>query len=54
MKLAIIGSGKIVQDFLTITKDLPQIELEAIVGTKRSKETLEELQKKIWNQKLFY
>ncbi|MDA3965243.1 Gfo/Idh/MocA family protein [Enterococcus thailandicus] len=46
MKLAIIGSGKIVQDFLTITKDLPQIELEAIVGTKRSKETLEELQKK--------
>ncbi|MBO0481138.1 Gfo/Idh/MocA family protein [Candidatus Enterococcus courvalinii] len=53
MKLAIIGSGKIVQDFLTITKDLPQIELEAIVGTTRSKETLEEL-KKIYGIKNYF
>ncbi|MBO0431158.1 Gfo/Idh/MocA family oxidoreductase [Enterococcus sp. DIV0660C] len=53
MKLAIIGSGKIVQDFLTITKDLPQIELEAIVGTTRSKETLGEL-KKIYGIKNYF
>lgn len=36
MKLAIIGSGMIVTDFLTMVSDIPGIQLEAIVGTDRS------------------
>ncbi|MFV0558371.1 MAG: Gfo/Idh/MocA family protein [Enterococcus sp.] len=44
MKLAIIGSGMIVHEFLSITKDLPEISLAALVGTKRSYEKLEALQ----------
>lgn len=44
MKLAIIGSGNIVHDFLTITKDLKNIELTAIIGTTRSIDILEQLQ----------
>ncbi|MDR4948889.1 Gfo/Idh/MocA family protein [Neobacillus cucumis] len=36
MKLGIIGSGKIVADFLTIAGDLPDTELAAIFGTERS------------------
>jgi Predicted dehydrogenases and related proteins len=43
MKLAIIGSGMIVHDFLTITKDLKNTELTAIIGTERSLDTLQEL-----------
>lgn len=46
MKLAIIGSGMIVHDFLTITKDLKDTELTAIIGTQRSLDTLQELQAK--------
>ena len=41
MRLTIIGSGMIVSDFLTIIGDLPEIQLESLVGTKRSQETLE-------------
>lgn len=37
MKLLIAGSGFIVRDWLTITKDMPQIQLTAIVTTQRSK-----------------
>lgn len=44
MKLAIFGSGKIVQKFLAITKDLPEIDLKAILGTKRSQEKTEKIQ----------
>lgn len=44
MKLAIIGSGKIVHDFLTITKDLKDTELTAIIGTKHSQDVLNQLQ----------
>lgn len=44
MKLAILGSGMIVQDFLSMVEQLPAIELKAIVGTERSRETLVELQ----------
>lgn len=44
MKLAIFGSGKIVQEFLAITKDLPEIQLKAIMGTKRSQEKTEKIQ----------
>lgn len=46
MKLAIIGSGMIVHDFLTITKNLKDTELTAIIGTQRSLDTLQELQAK--------
>lgn len=41
MKLAILGAGMIVKDFLIITKDLPEIELSAIVGTENDKENME-------------
>ncbi|MGM0168438.1 hypothetical protein IGI39_004193 [Enterococcus sp. AZ135] len=44
MKLAVFGSGKIVQEFLPITKDLPEIEVKAILGTKRSQEKTEKIQ----------
>lgn len=44
MKLAIFGSGKIVQEFLPITKDLPEIKVKAILGTKRSQEKTEKIQ----------
>lgn len=44
MKLAIIGSGNIVHDFLTITKDLKDTELTAIIGTERSVDILKQLQ----------
>ncbi|MGG5373141.1 Gfo/Idh/MocA family protein [Enterococcus sp. AZ196] len=44
MKLAIFGSGKIVQEFLPITKDLPEIQVKAILGTKRSQEKTEKIQ----------
>lgn len=45
MKLGIVGSGMIVNDFLRMVKDLPKIELKAIVGTKRSYDKLLVLQK---------
>ncbi|WP_413538802.1 Gfo/Idh/MocA family protein [Enterococcus malodoratus] len=44
MKLAVLGSGKIVQEFLPIIKDLPGIQVKAILGTKRSQEKTEKLQ----------
>jgi len=43
MKLAIVGSGNIVHDFLTITKDLKDTELSAIIGTKKSLDILNQL-----------
>lgn len=46
MKLAIIGSGMIVHDFLTITKDLKDTELTAIIGTEKSLDILHELKAK--------
>lgn len=45
MKLAIIGAGLIVKDFLTIVKDLPKINIQAIVGTNRNVENLFSLKK---------
>lgn len=45
MKLGIIGSGMIVRDFLEMATDLPEIKLQAIVGTKRSYEKLLVIQK---------
>lgn len=46
MKLAIIGSGNIVHDFLTITKDLTDTELTALIGTQRSLDVLHQLKLK--------
>ncbi|GAA3638780.1 Gfo/Idh/MocA family oxidoreductase [Lactobacillus hamsteri] len=45
MKLLIAGSGFIVEDWLPLTKDLPQIELTAIDSTKRSEEKAKKLAK---------
>ena len=36
MKLGIIGSGKIVHDFLSIADQIPNLELAALSTTKRS------------------
>ncbi|MGG5318091.1 Gfo/Idh/MocA family protein [Enterococcus sp. AZ072] len=44
MKLGIVGAGMIVKDFLTVTPDLPQIELSAILSSERSLEKNKELQ----------
>ncbi|MFC4770561.1 Gfo/Idh/MocA family protein [Enterococcus hermanniensis] len=44
MKLAILGSGKIVHDFLPVVKDIPEIEVKAIFGTVRSIGKMEILQ----------
>lgn len=43
MRLGIVGSGKIVKDFLTITNVLPNLSLAAIATTKRSKAVGQEL-----------
>ncbi len=44
MKLGIAGAGMIVKDFLTITPDLPQIELSAILSSERNLAKTKELQ----------
>ncbi|VDG19620.1 NAD(P)-dependent oxidoreductase [Lactobacillus sp.] [Lactiplantibacillus mudanjiangensis] len=44
MHLGILGSGKIVQDFLTMVGDIPSIELTAILGTAHSHDKIERLQ----------
>ena len=46
IKLGIVGAGKIVQVFLSITKDLPEIELTAIIGVEQDKENMMGLQEK--------
>ena len=46
MKLAIIGAGMIVNDFLTMVGDVPGIQLEAIVGTERSMDKMKILKDK--------
>lgn len=46
MKLLIAGSGKIVQDWLTITPELPEIELSGITATEHSRERMKEMAKK--------
>lgn len=46
MRLAIIGAGKIVHDFLTIAGDIPDLELVAIAGTPKDADALTELQSK--------
>lgn len=46
MKLLIAGAGFIVQDWLTIAKDLKDVELVAIAGVESDKENMDRLQKK--------
>ncbi|GAA3627913.1 Gfo/Idh/MocA family oxidoreductase [Lactobacillus hamsteri] len=53
MKLLIAGAGFIVQDWLTITKDLKDVELMAIVGTSNDKEIMEKLQKEYGIQEVY-
>ena len=44
MRLAIIGAGKIVHDFLTIANQIPNLELAAIAGVPADKDELTRLQ----------
>jgi predicted dehydrogenase len=54
MRLGIVGSGVIVQEFLTITPYLKDTELTAIYGTKRSEVTIRELMNKYNIKNMFY
>ena len=53
MKLGIIGSGKIVHDFLTIADQIPNLELTALATTKRSHQIGLDLQKEYQITKLY-
>lgn len=53
MKLGIIGSGKIVHDFLTIADQIPNLELAALTTTKRSHQVGLDLQKEYKISKLY-
>lgn len=46
MKLLIAGAGFIVQDWLTITQDLKDVDLVAIAGVEADKENMGKLQSK--------
>ncbi len=54
MKLGIIGSGKIVREFLTITPYLKELKLKALCGTRRSERILNELKSKYSIKDIFY
>jgi predicted dehydrogenase len=54
MKIAILGAGMIVQDWLPIAKDLENIELAAMLGTDKDKEAMEKLQAEYGIGQLFY
>ncbi|PKG23521.1 Gfo/Idh/MocA family protein [Niallia nealsonii] len=53
MKLAIIGSGKIVADFLTMAGDLPDTELVAIFGTEKSIQKIEKMKNEYRIRKIY-
>jgi len=44
MKLAVLGAGKIVQDFATMVNDLPEIDIKAIFGQKQDLPVMKTLQ----------
>ncbi|MCV2394294.1 Gfo/Idh/MocA family oxidoreductase [Actinotalea sp. M2MS4P-6] len=46
MKLAVVGTGMIVRDFLPVASDVPGMVLRAIVGRASSRETVEELRER--------
>lgn len=54
MKLGIIGAGMIVNDFLTITSNLKDLELEAIFGRKNNEKTMKELKNKYNIKNIFF
>lgn len=53
MKLLIAGAGFIVQDWLQITKDLPEIELTGITGTETDLITMKDLAKQYDIQNIY-
>lgn len=53
MKLAILGSGKIVADFLTMAGDLPDTELVAIFGMEESIPKMEDMKNKYGIRKIY-
>ena len=54
MKLAIIGSGMIAKEFLTITPYLKDLELTAIYGRKKSEEKLNNLKSEYGIKNIYY
>lgn len=54
MKLGIVGAGMIVEDFLTITPYLNDLELEAIYGRRSSEEKMNEFKNKYGIKNIFY
>lgn len=54
MKLAIIGAGMIVKDFLTIIPKLKDLELTAIYGRESNKDNLNELKNRYGIMEVFY
>lgn len=54
MKLGIIGAGMIVNDFLTITSHLKDLELEAIFGRKNNEKIMKELKNKYKIKNIFF
>lgn len=54
MKLAIIGSGMIAKEFLTISHNINGLELESIYGRASSKEKLQDLKNKYEIRHIFY
>jgi predicted dehydrogenase len=54
MKIAILGAGMIVQDWLPIAKELENIELAAMLGTDKDKEAMEKAQATYGIGQLFY
>jgi len=53
MKLAILGSGQIVTDFLTMAGDLPDTDLIAIFGTEEAIPTMEAMACKYGIRKIY-
>lgn len=53
MKLAIIGSGQIVSDFLTMAGDLPGTELVSILGTEQNIAKMKTMKKKYGIRKIY-
>ena len=54
MKLGIIGAGMIVKELLSITPLLKELELEAICGTKRNEENMNQLKDKYNIKKVLF
>ncbi|NSB25825.1 putative dehydrogenase [Clostridium saccharoperbutylacetonicum] len=54
MKLGIIGAGMIVREFLTITPNLKNFELTAILGRKNNETAINELKNEYGIKNIFY